>query len=74
MSSVFSSLASDGIWDNLTNERACYAVQDALEKSWNVAEAARKLVKAAVKAGCEDDASVSIIAWKHAPSKRRSTG
>ena len=57
-------IASDGVYDALSNSAVCEIVSRGLGKSNNVEEAAKKLVETAAKLN-PDDMTVSIVIWNH---------
>ena len=62
----FALIASDGVWDVLTNERACKLASDVLRRSYArgldvVDAAARAVCDAALAAGSEDNISAVVL-------------
>lgn len=57
---TFVIVACDGLWDVLTNEKACVIVQKVLQTGGTAKEAARLLVSRAVKRGTLDNVSVVV--------------
>jgi serine/threonine protein phosphatase PrpC len=65
--SIFLIMATDGIWDVLSNELACDIVRSALRSNGNNAElAATRLVEEASRITA-DDISVAVVVWKVVP-------
>jgi len=58
---AFAILASDGVWDELSNLKACNLVSSSLESGCSPSEAAATLCEAAHKAGSEDNISAIVV-------------
>ena len=58
----FALVASDGVWEVLTNERACEVVRAALDSGASADAAAAALCDAALAAGSEDNISAAVLA------------
>mmetsp|Transcript_110509 Transcript_110509/g.297687 ORF Transcript_110509/g.297687 Transcript_110509/m.297687 type:complete len:264 (-) Transcript_110509:161-952(-) len=61
---AFAILASDGVWDELSNLKACNLVSSSLESGCSPSEAAATLCEAAHKAGSEDNISAIVVLLK----------
>jgi len=57
-------IATDGVFDALSNDRACDIVSKSLAKITSANEAARRLAEAGARAN-SDDVSASVILWNH---------
>jgi len=67
-------IASDGIWDVVTDKMAVRCVQDALRKGQSEDQASEALVRRAVDRGSKDDCTVVVIHFGWVKKKRAGSG
>ena len=66
--SRFVLLASDGVFEALSDEQACAVVRAALDDGCEPGDAAESVVDTAARAGSTDDITAMVLAFQRAPS------